>query len=88
MGLCVRTVNIEPVTKPSLTLLIITERFVALLEQQMSNSFPNKIYDAKIFDHGYTCMANLLQQTFLGFCKRLKGTVKQRLKNDGYENHL
>ena len=22
------------------------------------------------------------------FCKRLKGDVRQRLKNDGYENHL
>ena len=24
----------------------------------------------------------------LGFCKHLKGNVWQRLKNDGYENHL
>ena len=23
-----------------------------------------------------------------GFCKHLKGNVWQRLKNDGYENHL
>ena len=24
----------------------------------------------------------------LGFCKRLLGNIGQRLKNDGYENHL
>ena len=30
----------------------------------------------------------LFPVNIFGFCKRLKGNVWQRLKNDGYENHL
>ena len=42
----------------------------------------------KVVDTVWKNHTDVFPVNIFGFCKRLIGNVWQRLKNDGYENHL